>query len=337
MEGYFDRSTERYKVLKYLNDVAGTHHADVTCFAKMLKKNMEKGVWLVDTINKVERNPKLCLGFESNLARLQLSDLSRYIGHCPICKKQSKIIKKEQICKRDRELICDGFDEEFICIDCLGKRITQTYINEGLNKSTSNIGEKKMAEEVKNEKFVKIEGLVTDTVGNLAIIKDGVAYSITEDGSLVAVAAGATPDKAYALIKVSVSGVKKGAVVIDPKHNKPVFVEAVNGSRMTFRDIIGQSSYDRDFVPDVITGEATVLQVISVIKLVRGNNEILGLINRYGSTKVFNTLVNQYLTYGDVNASRIEAEINPAMIQLNLTTSMNNMTAAIGELLARMK
>lgn len=333
METYFDYGTKKFRTIKYLKENGS--NVEPYRLGNMIKYNYENfGVCLTKSIAVLEAQQKLALGFDGWLKDGVAPNIN--IGLCFLCGNKKHVIDCDNLSSTNKRIIFEGFTNgKTICTDCFYKLITKLYIKKFSKNSTINKGDKEMAE-VKNEKFVKIEGLVTDTVGNLAIMKDGVAYTLAEDGSLVPVAAGATPDKAYAVIKVSVSGVKKGAVVIDPKHNKPVFVDRVSGSRMTFRDIIGQSTYERDFVPDVITGEATVLQVISVIKLVRGNGEILGLINRYGNEKVFNTLVNQYLTYGDVNATRIEAEINPAMIQLNLTNSMNAMTAAIAELLAKM-
>ena len=137
---------------------------------------------------------------------------------------------------------------------------------------------------------------------------------------------------AYANIRVVVGELKERDVVVDPVNGNPVFVESAEGTRVTFRDVLNATSVVRDFVPDEITGEATVTKLISVIKLVRGNRNILPVINRYGKDTVFDVMINQYLSYGDVDAARIEAEINPTMIQLEMTRSMSAMTKKVGEL-----
>lgn len=187
-----------------------------------------------------------------------------------------------------------------------------------------------------NEKFAKINNVTTATDGQLAIVKDGVAYILTEDNQLVAVAASVTPDRAYASIRVVANDVKERDIVLDPCNGNPVFVEKTEGTRITFRDVINATSVVRDFVPDEITGEATVTKLISVIKLVRSNRNVLPIINRYGKDTVFEVMVNQYLSYGDVDATRIEAEINPTMIQLDMTRSMKNMTDKVGELVDKL-
>ena len=183
-----------------------------------------------------------------------------------------------------------------------------------------------------NNKFAKINSVTTATDGQLAIVKNGIAYVLDAENQLVPVAAGVTTDMAYANIRVVVGELKERDVVVDPVNGNPVFVESAEGTRVTFRDVLNATSVVRDFVPDEITGEATVTKLISVIKLVRGNRNILPVINRYGKDTVFDVMINQYLSYGDVDAARIEAEINPTMIQLEMTRSMSAMTKKVGEL-----
>jgi len=270
-----------------------------------------------------------------------------------------------EICRKAKFAVnANDHGVAYICRKCFTKILTKAYINfnnisvdaikgemsdllikskaivENSNKNGNGCldvnKEYKKESKGMNEKFAKINNVTTATDGQLAIVKDGVAYILTEDNQLVAVAASVTPDRAYASIRVVANDVKERDIVLDPCNGNPVFVEKTEGTRITFRDVINATSVVRDFVPDEITGEATVTKLISVIKLVRSNRNVLPIINRYGKDTVFEVMVNQYLSYGDVDATRIEAEINPTMIQLDMTRSMKNMTDKVGELVDKL-
>lgn len=267
-----------------------------------------------------------------------------------------------EICRKAKfNVHCSDTGVSCFCLKCFTKILTAAYINEnkssviindnytktineinkvmnGVKKMTlkqnngCSVGNKEKKEMTMNNKFAKINSVTTATDGQLAIVKDGIAYVLDAENQLVPVAAGVTTDMAYANIRVVVGELKERDVVVDPVNGNPVFVESAEGTRVTFRDVLNATSVVRDFVPDEITGEATVTKLISVIKLVRGNRNILPVINRYGKDTVFDVMINQYLSYGDVDAARIEAEINPTMIQLEMTRSMSAMTKKVEEL-----
>lgn len=267
-----------------------------------------------------------------------------------------------EICRKAKfNVRCSDTGVSYFCLKCFTKILTAAYINEnkssviindnytkaineinevmnGVKKMTLKqnngcyVGNKEKKEMTMNNKFAKINSVTTATDGQLAIVKNGIAYVLDAENQLVPVAAGVTTDMAYANIRVVVGELKERDVVVDPVNGNPVFVESAEGTRVTFRDVLNATSVVRDFVPDEITGEATVTKLISVIKLVRGNRNILPVINRYGKDTVFDVMINQYLSYGDVDAARIEAEINPTMIQLEMTRSMSAMTKKVGEL-----
>lgn len=348
IEKYYNEETKRYRIVKALEELTNNTLEDKVALYKMLKHNVEANVLIVDYIKYFEKNINTKIGF----CFFDKQCFSNYLirGRCFICEKfESESHKSTPYYtnKDDFEKIFSGsiIDKELcVCKNCFGKKVTNIYLNKlkkdierfDCNECKQSIDEKNK-KDIEMTKFAKIEGVVTDTMGNLAIIKDNVGYTISENGELVAVAVGVTPDKAYATIQCLVADLKERDVVIDPKHKKPVFVEKVSGNRVRFRDVIGSSTYDRDFVPDPITGEATIYKIISVIRLVRGNRDVLAIINRYGRDRVFDVMVNQYLSYGDVKVDRIEAEINPTLIQLNMTSAMENMTNTVKNLLEHLE
>lgn len=341
-------------------------------FSEMLKKNAAKKIFVgksvalfessifalgISCFNSIEKID----GFFSKNKR------EKKCGHCAGTEDVANFCMKTGIRKDTSN---EAFDSEFMliaedagwairfsdtgvyyaCKKCFRSILTLAYINVngaefqaaadfGIKEQDKGcaVEENKTKEFKMSEKFVRVNGVVTSVDGQLAIQKDGVAYVMGEAGVLTPVAANPTTDaRAYANIRVLLKDLKAKDLVIDPVTKVPMFVENVAGNRVTMRDVISATSFVRDFVPDEITGEATVTVLISVIKMIRTNSDVLPLINRYGKERVFDVIVNQYLSYGNVDAKRIEAELNPVVVQLAMTNALQDMTTKVGGLVDRL-
>lgn len=364
-----------YLVKKFIQDVREQKidSSDVELkhtFAKMLQTNIDKNIFIKNNIALAESSIfALGLSFFKSMEDINsFFDANAKKSSCKICNSQ-QLEKVTNFCCKDgvrKDENNEYFDKEFmkicrdanylisysetgvtyICLKCFLRILTVAYIRknkcvvEELNTVQNNgcfecnIEEK--TKENKMDKFAKVNNVTTATDGQLAIVKDGIAYILDENNAMVPVASCPATDRSYASIRVLITDVKERDVVLDPSNKNPVFVEKTEGNRVTFRDILNATSIVRDFVPDEITGEATVTKLVSVIRLVRGNRTILPVINRYGKDRVFDVMINQFLSYGTVDAGRIEAEINPTMIQLEMTKSMQSMTNAVGNLVEKL-